>query len=272
MAVLMFVLITTRCIIDTYRCVVAFDNADIDFGHWNTTLGLVTNACWFFLTPIADAFMIFRTFLIWNRNWLIVIPPTVLCFANLGSSIWASIALAKFEMEDSVWGNRALKSMNLFLSLTLCTNIICTGLIAFRILRIHHQIGWVSGSGPTYTMRVVSAIVESAALYTLLLLGALISNSVNSYTNFILFNCTPPTIGLIFSYIIIRVSRETSYGDETITVSTGTVRFGNATTHTYEPDQSAPGVVQVRLEHGPELVEASICGSQIGKHAEKEMV
>jgi hypothetical protein len=34
------------------------DNADVDFGHWNTTLGLVTNACWFFLTPIADAFMV----------------------------------------------------------------------------------------------------------------------------------------------------------------------------------------------------------------------
>jgi hypothetical protein len=48
-------------------------------------------------------------------------------FPLAGSSIWASIALAKFEMEDSVWGNRALKSMNLFLSLTLCTNIICTG-------------------------------------------------------------------------------------------------------------------------------------------------
>ncbi|KAF7352149.1 hypothetical protein MVEN_01178100 [Mycena venus] len=254
-AVLMFILITTRCIIDTYRCVIAFD-IDADFGPPNTTLGLVTNACWFFLTPIADAFIIFRTFIVWNRSWLVILVPMVLCLANLGPSIWVSIALAKLDTEGpAIWGNIVFKSLNLFLSLTLCTNIICTGFIAFR---------------PTYTMRALSIIVESAAIYTLLLVGTLISNSVNSYVNFILFNCTPPTIGVVFSYIIIRVSRGTSYGERDSAISAGTVHFGHGT-QTYELGQStAPhhrnaGVVQLRLEREPEVEVTDSRGSHSGK-------
>ncbi|KAJ7234879.1 hypothetical protein B0H12DRAFT_152860 [Mycena haematopus] len=94
-AVLMFVLITMRCIVDTYRCVAAFDVTEGDFGigNPNTTLDLVSNACWFFLTPVADAFIIFRTFHVWHRNWLVIIVPILLFLANLvaptiGSSIW----------------------------------------------------------------------------------------------------------------------------------------------------------------------------------------
>ncbi|KAJ7311714.1 hypothetical protein DFH08DRAFT_973804 [Mycena albidolilacea] len=257
----MFVLITMRCIIDTYRCVIAFDTIDTDFGPPNTTLGLVTNSCWFFVTPIADAFIIFRTFVVWNRNWLVIILPAFLCIANLGPAIW---------------GNIVLKSLNLFLSLTLCTNIICTGLISFRILRIHYQVSPLIASGPSYTMRVMSTIVESAALYTFLLIGTLINNSVNSYINFILFNCTTPTIGLVFSYIIIRVSRGTSYGDTGISI--GTMRLGQpnpTTTQTYELDHSTTvrpdtaGAVQVHLSRE---TETSGHEFHIGKDAAKVMM
>ncbi|KAF8181747.1 hypothetical protein K438DRAFT_1179902 [Mycena galopus ATCC 62051] len=171
---------------------------------------------------------------------------------------YLGITLAKLDTEGpAIWGNIVFKSLNLFLSLTLCTNIICTGLISFRILRIHRQFRWISSvSGLTYTMRVVSVIVESSAIYTFLLVGTLISNSTSSYVNFVFFNCTPPTIGLVFSYIIIRVSQGTSYGESAATATVGTVQFrrGPLTT-TYELDQNpsgAVGPVQVRLERETE--------------------
>ncbi|KAF8170806.1 hypothetical protein K438DRAFT_1853253 [Mycena galopus ATCC 62051] len=66
------------------------------------------------------------------------------------------------QQSTAIWGNIVFKSLNLFLSLMLCTNIICTGCISFRILRIHRQFRRISSvSGLTYTMRVVSVIVES---------------------------------------------------------------------------------------------------------------
>ncbi|KAJ7259993.1 hypothetical protein B0H12DRAFT_407075 [Mycena haematopus] len=271
-AIVMFILITTRCIIDTYRCVAAFDAVGAEFGIGapNSTLALVTNACWFFLTPIADAFIIFRTFLVWNRNWLVIVPPIILCLANLGSSIWIIIALANLDMGlgPTVWGNVVYKSLNLFLSLTLCTNVMCTALISVRILRLHRRIAWMSISSPTYTMRAVSIIVESAAIYTLLLVGTLVSSSVNSYVNFVLINCTPPTIGLVFSYIIIRVSRGTSCEENATIASMGTMRFQHAGHPTVTQSHEMP--VQVHLERE---IETHVAGSHgMMKHADITMV
>ncbi|KAJ6456469.1 hypothetical protein C8R45DRAFT_1222151 [Mycena sanguinolenta] len=237
-AAVMFIFITVRCVLDTYRCVAAFDITDLGgnfgLGDPSTTLDLVTNAFWFFLTPFADAFIIFRTFHVWNKNWFVIILPVLLCLANLGSSIWLMIALANLDtgLGPTVWSNIVFESLNIFLSLTLCTNIVCTSgyslfsnpripcsfhhttaLISYRIMRIHHEITSLSSSlAPTYTVRAISMVVESAAIYTLVLVGALVSNRANSFLSFVFFDCTPSTIGLVFSYIIIRVSRGTALG------------------------------------------------------------
>ncbi|KAJ6456429.1 hypothetical protein C8R45DRAFT_1110945 [Mycena sanguinolenta] len=255
---LMFVLITVRCIIDTYRCVAAFDATDefVGVGNPDSTLDLIANGCWFFLTPFADAFIIFRTYCVWDRKRLVIVIPVLLCLANLGSSIWLMTALADLKFSPAVWRNIVFKSMNLFLSLTLCTNIICTGLISFRILHIHNQVSCLETTSGTYSMRAVSAIVESAAIYTLVLVGALIGNTMNNYVNFVFFYCTPPTIGLVFSYIIIRVSRGTSYGDDETVVSRPTIHFREAyptARQTYELDRNpgspaGPGPLQLHSE------------------------
>ncbi|KAJ6616753.1 hypothetical protein B0H10DRAFT_2036190 [Mycena sp. CBHHK59/15] len=255
--VLMFILITMRCVIDTVRCIVAFNNVGLDFGPPNTTIGLVTNACWFFVTAVADTFIIFRTFIVWQRNWFVIILPSMVCLANFGSSIWVIVALIEFDPEGgSVFENIVIKSMNSFISLTLCTNLICTGLISFRIFQIRRKVaGMVSGgSGRWDGTKVISIIVESAAMYTLLLTGSLISNSLNSYVNYILFNCTPPTIGVVFSYIIIRVSRGTSYGDSTANAATMSLSGERENDQTFElsqgcnPRSGTRSEVQVRLE------------------------
>ncbi|KAJ6513031.1 hypothetical protein C8R45DRAFT_332411 [Mycena sanguinolenta] len=193
---LMFVLITVRCIIDNYRCVAAFNVTDefVGVGDPDSTLDLIANGCWFFLTPFADAFIIFRTYIVWERNRLVIIIPVLLCLANLGSSIWLMMALAHLKFSATVWRNIVFKSLNLFLALTLCTNIICTALIAFRVLRTYHQVSCLETTSGTSSMRAVSAIVESAAIYTLVLVGALVGNKMNSYINFVFFYCTPPTI------------------------------------------------------------------------------
>ncbi|KAJ7176264.1 hypothetical protein C8R43DRAFT_975314 [Mycena crocata] len=256
-AFLMFILITARCVLDTYRCIAAFDQPGVDFGPPNTKVGLVTNACWFFVTTVGDAFIIFRTYVIWNHNWLVIIIPTLVCLADFASSIWVIVALAQFDpTKQSVFQNIVITSMNTFLALTLVTNLICTGLIAFRIFYLHNKVaGLVSPfSGRSEPLRIVSIIVESAAIYTLLLIGSLISNRLNTYINYIFFNCTPPTIGLVFSYIIIRVSRGTSYGETTGTVATTSLRMGRVRdgSQTFEsshkPDSRSRTEVQIRLE------------------------
>ncbi|KAJ7234878.1 hypothetical protein B0H12DRAFT_1238930 [Mycena haematopus] len=132
-------------------------------------------------------------------------------------------------------------------------------------------------------MRAVSAIVESAAIYTLLLVSTLISNNRDSFVIFTLFDCIPPTIGLVFSYIIIRVSRGTSY-EKSEAISSGTsIYFRNAHDHpTYElrdSDRNPVGVpgttvqVRVHLERETETqVACTSYESHIDKHPEEAVV
>ncbi|KAJ7751439.1 hypothetical protein B0H16DRAFT_832027 [Mycena metata] len=257
---LMFALITTTIITSTYRCVKTFDTVDADIGPPNSIPGLIMNSCWLFVTPVADAFIIFRTFVVWNGNWWIILLPTILCVVGLGSSIWNVIALTRVGgLGAGIWGNIAWEAVNTFLSASLAINVLCTALISFRILQMRRRLvatGMATaGSGPG--MRVVAIIVESAALYTLLLVATIITTSVGTFVNFIFLSLLPPAIGVVFSYIIIRVSRGTSYGDETDSPSMHSLkpldarrsgapeRFDVSRNHNVS---SARREVQVRLE------------------------
>ncbi|KAF7376766.1 hypothetical protein MSAN_00093900 [Mycena sanguinolenta] len=126
--------------------------------------------------------------------------------------------------------------------------------ISFRIMSLHRQITHLSSNiAPAYAMRAISIIVESAAIYTLVLAGALFSNRVNSFVNFVFFDCTPPTIGLVFPYIIIiRVSHSTGYEEQPT----------NATLLDRTPD------VQVRLDCKTETDTTRISSNYGVKQAE----
>ncbi|KAJ7176245.1 hypothetical protein C8R43DRAFT_1230408 [Mycena crocata] len=280
--ILMFILITMRCVIDTVRCIVAFKNDDLSFGPPNTTMGIVTNACWFFVTAVADAFIIFRTWIVWNKKWYIIVLPSLLFVANFGSSIWLIHAIMVFDPNTPIFGD-ITKSVNAFIYLTLFTNVTCTCLISYRLFSVRRGVsGMVTKSiGRTDVgSRITTIIVESAAVYTLLLIGQLITNRLGSFTNYIIVNCTPAAIGLVFSYIIIRVSRGSSYGDSSGNVDTSLSRERGP--NQFELSQTRNNLsgtrsqVQVRLEtvthHHSDLDSVHKDDSNSGKYPDGSVV
>ncbi|KAJ7693979.1 hypothetical protein B0H14DRAFT_3044588 [Mycena olivaceomarginata] len=200
---LMFSLITARCIIDNYHLIIAFDNASLDLGPPNSVLGITGTTCWVLVTVVADMFIVFRTFVVWGRCWTAIIIPSLLLLANL---VVAILALATFSgANTTLWS--AVDWMNALISLTLCTNVVCTGLIAFRIIHTYRQVALIisRNAGRPESTRILSIIIESAAIYTAVLVATLVVARLRGFAIFILMDC--------FLYIIIRVSRGTSYGD-----------------------------------------------------------
>ncbi|KAJ7105236.1 hypothetical protein C8R44DRAFT_745952 [Mycena epipterygia] len=231
---LMFLFITARCVIDNFRCIVALDNTGLDFGTVNNTLGVLTNTCWGLATAVADAFIIFRTFTVWNRNWFVIILPSMLFLGNVGTAIWLIVAFVKYDptIETIFFLAQPITG---FLALSLCTNLLCTGLISFRIFYFHRQVFGLLSPGSDVT-RVISVIVESASL---------IANSLGSYVNYILFDCTPPTIGLVTGI---------SYGESTESKSIAIDSQGRQNSPAFEIGSNrnvrsgTQSEVQVRLE------------------------
>ncbi|KAF8169009.1 hypothetical protein K438DRAFT_1983586 [Mycena galopus ATCC 62051] len=224
-AALMFILITMRCIIDTYRCIVAFDGPELDFGPPNSTPGNITNLCLILVIAIADMFMIFRTFIVWNRRWVFIILPVLLFIVNFAMGIWTITAAIRVGTSNvAAIASVLQETITIFITLTLATNVVCTGLIAFRIIHVHLQLAWmgprIRGDGRSQSLKILSVLVESAAIYTLLLIPTLICARLGSFAVFILLQMSAPTIGLVFSHIILAVIRGTSYGDTTTNSTT----------------------------------------------------
>ncbi|KAJ7479352.1 hypothetical protein B0H11DRAFT_2233785 [Mycena galericulata] len=194
----MAILITVRCAIDTFRCVIALENNGVDFGPPNTNVGIATNACWVLLAAVADAFIIFRTFIVWNRNWFVIIVPSMLFLGCVG--IWIMLSLKGFNPErGSIFQTLIPKNGAIVTALALATNLICNGLILFRLFSRYRQIAALSSNvaGHSNNMKIISILVESATLYTLFLMGILIAAGLNSYVTYILIDCTSPITGLV---------------------------------------------------------------------------
>ncbi|KAK7024994.1 hypothetical protein R3P38DRAFT_2952170 [Favolaschia claudopus] len=211
---IMFILITMRCVIDTYRCVVAFDGADLNWGAPNSPLGILTNLCWVLVTPVADIFIVFRT---------VIVLPALLSLANLGRN--SPFVLAR-NMNSAISGTKI--ALNAFMSLSLCTMFFMDGCLTTR--------------RPSEHLRVLSVLVESAAIYTLLLIAIMIVDQ--SFVSFILINCASPTI--------VRSSRGTSYGENSITATNVSSIAVRANTSTWRQSYvTSPGdhsEVQINLE------------------------
>ncbi|KAJ7215531.1 hypothetical protein GGX14DRAFT_562740 [Mycena pura] len=106
---------------------------------------------------------VFRTFVVWAKNWLVIIIPSLLFLANLVIAVFAMISYVVLDSANAtIWNS--VDWLNAFIALTLCTNTICTGLISFRIIQVYRRVAWMNSTrsqSGREGLRIVSVIVES---------------------------------------------------------------------------------------------------------------
>ncbi|CAL1703357.1 unnamed protein product [Somion occarium] len=221
--------------------IVAFTtrSGDVDFanqyyGITSSSLNLLKMAGYVIITIVMDALIVFRTFVIWNRSWKIIIVPGVLLCADTAKSIWyiCTLSLSGSVAPDGVDSPRL--QLVSFFALIWGLNVICTGLIAFKIGRSQWVLNKFKASGDQRLRRAFSLIIESAAIYSLLLFVALILAIAGSNGLYIVFDMLPPMIGIIFLYVILRGSKnnqDTTNG----AITTGNSTFTNISSIRHTP-------------------------------------
>jgi len=155
-------------------------------------------------TAVSDMFLLYRCYIVWNSNSLVMALPVLLYIADIAMGIGAVFTLSRVGT-STFFNNEQQRFTNSFFSCPLAVNAVCTGLIAFQIWRTQHQTRDAKmGSNLSH---VAVIVVESGAIYLTVLACGVGTFVAKSFLFNIALDITSPVIGIVFSLIIVRIGR-----------------------------------------------------------------
>jgi len=205
-----WILSTLHWILDVIRGVQAFVELERGgalqyFLDLSNPLQAAKTAVYVTLTLVGDGFLIFRCFMVWGARWyMIIVPAMLLCGTGVGG-YGATYEFSKAAPGAEVFLPAIVPWITSFISLTLCTNVVCTCLIAIRILRIGNGVRNTVAT-QNLSLNALTVLAESAALYSGSVLSLMITYLLDSNAQYTVLDLTAPLIGITFSIIVIRVS------------------------------------------------------------------
>ncbi|KAI0032976.1 hypothetical protein K488DRAFT_48684 [Vararia minispora EC-137] len=200
------------------------------FRHVASLPALIKNGAFIAQTILTDGIMVYRTYIIWSHFWLVLIIPIGALCADFAMGTWSMYTLARTGVDGDPIVADVVVRVRYFYVVTLVLNVVCCGLIAYKIWNLDAARRSVDSDVRNRSAgrlgRVVTIIVESAAVYCAALIVLIITSAWNSDVMFPVLDMMPPLMATIFSLIIIRVFRGTSVGMTAHSTTLGTMRFG----------------------------------------------
>jgi len=218
------------------------------FANVGTPKYVAISALYFIETMIGDTFMLYRLFVVWNHSWAILIVPTICELAMFATGCYILFAIK--ETHGSIYVT-ARGWITAFFVLTLVANLSCTILIAFKI--------WHTGrkfirAGVAGTSKIVHILVESASLYSFVLIITLVGYLAKSNVQFIFMSMINPIIGIIFMMIIVRTGGPSSQpgsshilSHDDVELNTSMGRLGQRNAQFLTASAYAPTTVSVKI-------------------------
>ncbi|TEB26104.1 hypothetical protein FA13DRAFT_1737760 [Coprinellus micaceus] len=208
---LMFVVITFHNSTNVYRMLFAYAKYDpvmpnravvvlLDWSNWDAYAFPI---CASIITWIGDILMIYRCFLIWKRNYWVVVVPLLALLTSIAAT---SVNFYWFRHPTSIPWQVMNRMFKITYPLNLFQNVLITGLIAFRLHRRYRKsskVGFDASSRIGY-IAVMRIVVESALIFTLMQAVMTILWYLNHPSIVIVQHMLPPSMGIVFVMIAIR--------------------------------------------------------------------
>ncbi|EPS98828.1 hypothetical protein FOMPIDRAFT_1031154 [Fomitopsis schrenkii] len=171
---------------------------------------------------MCDSMLIYRLWIVWNYNYVIVILPTC---AVLGLCISGPVAVHKQTLvRGSIFAPALTHWVNACYSFTFVTNIYSSCGIAYRVWLARQRVSAIRVGGPNL-MDVLVTMVESATLYASYTIFFLGTYEAKSNLQFFTIDTLCPIAGIAFMLINVRVGLGWAQRASAQTPSTG-VTFG----------------------------------------------
>ncbi|KAJ7439817.1 hypothetical protein B0H11DRAFT_556553 [Mycena galericulata] len=205
-----------------YQAFIVFPDGAVAFyntlGHPSYT---AKNVAYATLTLVADGFASYRCYIVWNRKWYIGAIPGFLLLSTAVAGYGTTYVFTTVHPGNVIFLTSIVPWITAWTTLTLSTNVICTCLIGFRIVRSKIALRNTSRVGRDRLSSTLIIIVESAAIYSATLVALITSYLCGNNGQYVVIDMTVSVIGLTFTMIILRVSLGVSSSGETYTTTRG---------------------------------------------------
>ncbi|KAM5545449.1 hypothetical protein V8D89_000487 [Ganoderma adspersum] len=179
-----------------------------DISYWVNVMKTVTYVA---QTSIGDVMLIYRCYVVYSRNWMLVAPLCILWLVGIIVSVfWCYIEFTLHA--NALLNTRKLKPfITSTLVITLVLNLIATSLIVYKIWSTERSTRRAfAGTGLDNTSnlrRAMHIVIESGLLYSV---GVVVFFAVYLASNnaqYGVSDCVVQIIGIAFNLIIIRIDQ-----------------------------------------------------------------
>ncbi|KAG1718952.1 hypothetical protein EDB19DRAFT_1898939 [Suillus lakei] len=172
-------------------------------------------------TLLGDGVVIYRCYIVWQSVWVIILPCILWCgVAVFGVCMVYSMSQPQTNNSVNFFLNAIPQWITAFLAFTIATNLLSSGLLAYRIWMIERKVSAIrttKGKLPIWRVLVDAAILTSVATCS-----SLISFLCSSNGMYIMADLVIPVIPITFYMVFIRIATSQNNQDYISTVRGGT--------------------------------------------------
>jgi hypothetical protein len=153
-------------------------------------------------TLIGDGVVIYRCYIVWQSVWIIIIPCMMWCgIAAFG--VFAVYCLSQVSSK-TIFTDQAGHIVAGFIALTLATNLLSSGLLAYRIWTNERNVSRIRATrGRTPLLRV---LVDAAILYSASSCSSIICFTLSNNGLYAMADLNVPIISIAFYMVFIRLA------------------------------------------------------------------
>ncbi|KAG2040435.1 hypothetical protein BDR03DRAFT_857930 [Suillus americanus] len=166
---------------------------------------VIKHALYIFQTVLADAVMVYRCYVLWQSVRVIILPILLWC-SIIVTGVRAVYGNSQATADPgNVFATDVEKWIMAFVVSTLATNLLCSGLLVYRVWKIERRISQLRTSKGT-VMAIVRVLVDAAVLYSVMLFSFLFCFITSNNGESVLSDIVVPIIAITFYMVLIRIT------------------------------------------------------------------
>lgn len=153
-------------------------------------------------TLLADGVVIYRCYVVWQSVWIVVLPIMLWC-SVAATGVIALYSVSQASTDSGIFVKALAQWVAAFFASTIATNLLSSGLLAYRIWIIQRGVAAVRRGT---VMPIVRVLIDAAILYSAALLTALILFVSGNNGQDAVVDMAMPIMSIAFYMVLIRIA------------------------------------------------------------------